>query len=157
MKRSLSVVVIFLLTLQLYGQNFQSPSEFLGYEIGTKFSRHHQVIDYFQHVAEQNTSRVQLMEYGKTNEGRRLMLGFISSEANMNNLETIRQNNLKNTGILDGSATNNDIAIVWLSYNVHGNEASSTEASMNTIYKLLTENSSYLENTVVIIDPCVNP
>lgn len=157
MKRSLSVVVIFLMTLQSFAQSFQSPSEFLGYEIGTKFSRHHQVVDYFEHAAEQNKSRVQLMEYGKTNEGRRLMLAFISSEANMKNLETIRQNNLKNTGILEGSASNNDIAIVWLSYNVHGNEASSTEAAMNTIHKLLTENSNYLENTVVIIDPCVNP
>src|SRR5690606_10558989 len=48
-------------------------------------------------------------------------------------------------------------AIVWLSYNVHGNESASTEASMQTIYDLLTSKSDYLENTVVIIDPCINP
>ena len=29
----------------------QSPKEFLGYELGTQFSRHHQVIDYVKHVA----------------------------------------------------------------------------------------------------------
>ena len=29
-------------------QGVQSPSEFLGYEHGTYFSRHHQVIDYFK-------------------------------------------------------------------------------------------------------------
>ena len=30
-----------------------------------------------------------------------------------------------------------DTAIVWLSYNVHGNESSSTEAAMKTLYKLV--------------------
>jgi hypothetical protein len=48
-------------------------------------------------------------------------------------------------------------AIVWLSYNVHGNEASSTEAAMATVYELITKKQAWLENTVVIIDPCVNP
>ncbi|MCP4910398.1 MAG: zinc carboxypeptidase, partial [Bacteroidetes bacterium] len=40
---------------------------------------------------------------------------------------------------------------------VHGNESSSTEASMKTLYLLLTKNSKFLENTIVIIDPCINP
>lgn len=33
----------------------------------------------------------------------------------------------------------------------------STEASMQTLYELLTEKQNWLENTVVIIDPCMNP
>ncbi len=138
-------------------QNIQSPSEFLGYEIGTQFSRHHQVVDYYKSVANTLPNQVKLEEYGKTNERRSLFLAYISSEANIKNLETIRENNLKNTGILEGTPTSTDIAIVWLSYNVHGNEASSTEASMLTLYKLLTERKDLLENTVVIIDPCINP
>lgn len=150
------VIIVCSLTLTM-AQNTQSPSDFLGYELGTKFSRHHQVVDYFKHIEANNASRVKLVQYGETYERRPLYVAYVTSEENMRNLETIRQNNLKNTGILEGSSTNNDIAIVWLSYNVHGNEASSTEASMLTIYKLLTENSSYLENTVVIIDPCINP
>ena len=138
-------------------QNLQSPKDFLGYELGTQFSRHHQVVDYFKHVALQMPSQVQLEKYGETNERRPLYVAYVSSEENIKNLETIRQNNLKNAGVLDGNSSSNDIAIVWLSYNVHGNEASSTEASMNTLYKLLTENQDWLKNTVVIIDPCINP
>ena len=84
-----------------------------------------------------------------------MYVAYVSSEENIKNLETIRQNNLKNAGVLDGNSSSNDIAIVWLSYNVHGNEASSTEASMNTLYKLLTEKQDWLKNTVVIIDPCI--
>jgi hypothetical protein len=138
-------------------QNINSPSEFLGYNLGSQFSRHHQVVDYFKSVANERPNEVKLEIYGKTNERRPLLLAYVSSEENINNLETIRENNLKNTGILEGSPTSTDVAIVWLSYNVHGNEASSSEASMLTLYKLLTEQKDLLENTVVIIDPCINP
>ncbi|MFD2916323.1 M14 family metallopeptidase [Psychroserpens luteus] len=157
MNKSFAFILAFVCSVSIFAQNLQSPSEFLGYDIGTKFSRHHQVLDYFEHVENQFPKQVKLEQYGETNERRKLMLAFVSSEENMKNLEQIRENNLKNAGILKGTSTTNDIAIVWLSYNVHGNEASSTEASMLTIYKLLTENADYLKNTVVIIDPCINP
>lgn len=138
-------------------QNLQSPSDFLGYDIGTQFSRHHRIIDYFKSVAETVPNNVKVKQYGTTNERRALVLAYVSSEENIKNLETIRENNLKNTGLLEGEPTNTDVAIVWLSYNVHGNEASSSEAAMLTLYKLLTERKDLLENTVVIIDPGINP
>ncbi len=154
---------ILLLTLTvfftLYKANSQvlSPKEHLGYEIGDQFSHHHEVVGYFQKL-DNTSSRVKLIEYGKTNEGRPLLLAFVSSEENIKNLESIRLDNLKRANIQDGSPSDNK-GIVWLSYNVHGNESSATEASMNTIYQLLSDKkfSSYLENTVVIIDPCINP
>ncbi|WP_158975980.1 M14 family metallopeptidase [Cellulophaga sp. L1A9] len=134
-------------------QNIKSPSEFLGYELGTEFSRHHEVVDYYTYLANTVSDRVLLKPYGKTNERRPLVLAYISSPENIKNIEAIRTNHLKNTK----GEGNAEIAIVWLSYNVHGNESVSTEASMQTIYELLTNKASYLENTVVIIDPCINP
>jgi len=150
------IVVIGSLSLTT-AQTISSPSEFLGYDLGTQFSRNHQVIDYFKTLKSQAPNQVKLKPYGKTNERRDLYLAFISSEANIKDLETIRENNLKNTGLLQGAPTNNDIAIVWLSYNVHGNEASSSEAAMLTAFKLLTEKQEFLKNTIVIIDPSMNP
>ena len=50
-----------------------------------------------------------------------------------------------------------NVAIVWLSYNVHGNESSGTEAAMQTAYELLTQQKELLKNTIVIMDPCLNP
>ena len=47
-------------------QQIQSPSEFLGYEIGTQFSRHHQVVDYFKHVESQMPNQVKMEKYGVT-------------------------------------------------------------------------------------------
>ncbi|WP_047547899.1 M14 family metallopeptidase [Psychroserpens sp. Hel_I_66] len=157
MQKSISLIFTLLISFSVLAQDLKSPSSFLGYEIGTKFSRHHQVVDYFEHVERQFSQYVKLEQYGETNERRPLVLAYISSEENMKNLEQIRESNLKNAGILDGTSNTKDVAIVWLSYNVHGNEASSTEASMLTIYKLLTEKQEYLKNTVVIIDPCINP
>ncbi|MGB5500120.1 MAG: M14 metallopeptidase family protein, partial [Maribacter sp.] len=140
-------------TITSLAQNIKSPSEFLGYELGTQFTRHHKVVDYYEYLALNASDRVQLQEYGKTNEQRPLLLAFISSADNMGNLENIRTEHIKST-TGESIATK---AIVWLSYNVHGNESVSTEASMQTIYELLTDKSSYLEKTVVIMDPCINP
>lgn len=158
MQKLLVILLIgFSFQTQLFSQNIQSPDAFLGYEIGTQFSRHHQVVDYFKAVKNTVPNQVQLEQYGTTNERRPLYLAYVSSEENIKNLKVIRENNLKNTGLLDGKPTSTDIAIVWLSYNVHGNEASSTEAAMLTLYKLLTAHKDLLKNTVVIIDPCINP
>ncbi|AFL81583.1 Zinc carboxypeptidase [Aequorivita sublithincola DSM 14238] len=153
MKRYFSI--LFLVFPVLVFAQLKAPSEFLGYEIGTQFSRHADVVSYFEHVSA-NSKMVKYFDYGKTNERRRLTYAVISSEENIANLEQIRTDNLKNIGVLDGSSSP-EKAIVWLSYNVHGNEASSSEAAMNTVYKLITEHSDWLENTVIIMDPGVNP
>lgn len=147
--------LVFLFFPFFVSAQLQSPDEFLGYELGTEFSRHHEVVAYFEHVAA-NSDMVNYYDYGKTYERRRLTYAVVSSAENIRNIEKIRTDNLKNIGLLDGSASP-DKAIVWMSYNVHGNEASSSEAAMNTLYKLITERSDLLQNAVIIIDPGVNP
>lgn len=145
----------FLFSILSVAQDLKSPEEFLGYQVGTQFSRHADVVAYFKYVAE-HSDWVTFDEYGKTNERRPLTYAVITTPENQANTETIRTNQLKNAGLTEGSASP-DKAIVWLSYNVHGNEASSTEASMLTLYELITTKKDWLQNTVVIIDPCVNP
>lgn len=135
-----------------FGQ-IQSPAEFLGYELGDSFTRHHKVVEYYQQLAAADPDRVVLEKYGETNEGRPLYLVFLGSKNSISNREQIRVNHLKT---LIGESTK-DYSIVWLSYNVHGNESVSTEASMKTAFELLTEKSHFLDNTLVIIDPCINP
>ncbi|MEH6513028.1 MAG: M14 metallopeptidase family protein [Maribacter arcticus] len=151
MKQILRFTLLFIPLFSL--AQLKSPSEFLGYELGTQFTSHHEVVDYYQYLAEAEPQRMKLIEYGKTNERRPLLLATISTKENMQNLEKIREEHMKG---LNGEGTP-DKAIVWLSYNVHGNESVSTEASMQTIYDLFTTKSSYLEDVVVLIDPCINP
>ena len=157
MKQTLVLFAFIFFSLQIIAQTVKSPQEFLGYEIGTRFTRHADVVRYFEHVA-QNSDLVEYQTYGETNEHRPLTYAVVSSTENLENLEEIRTNHLRNTGIEGGSYNAaNEKAIVWLSYNVHGNESSSTEASMKTLYELVTSKKELLDNTVVIIDPTVNP
>ncbi len=145
-------ICVFTVT-SLVAQSIQSPSEFLGYPIGTEFTRHHKVVEYFTYVSK-TLNNVVLEQYGETNERRPLYVSYISSPENIKNLEAIRTANKSQTQ--SGNSTN-ETAIVWMSYNVHGNEASSTEAAMQTLYELVTQKQAWLKNTVVIIDPCINP
>lgn len=147
----------------LHAQMIKSPQEFLGYPLGAKFTPHHQVVAYFRYVAATLPQQVSLVEYGKTYEGRPLLMAAVSSAKHMARLEEIRLNNLRLTGLLRDKVADvsNAPTLVWLSYNVHGNEASSTEVAMKMLYELLsgknTDAARYLEQTVALIDPCLNP
>ena len=146
--------------LSIQAQQLFSPSEFLGYPLGTQFTFHHQILDYVTYISE-NSDRVSIKKIGKSYEGRDLVLLFISTEKNQSQLETIRLNNLKRAKLVDGNADATMPIIVWLSYNVHGNEAVSSEAALQTLYELASTQDpvklQWLNETLVVMDPCLNP
>ncbi len=162
MRQLFTVIVLSFFAFPLFAQ-VQSPETFLGYKPGTRFTPHYQLVNYFRYVAQQVPSMMKIEEYGLTNEGRPLLLSYIASPSNLQNLEGIRKNNLELANVVGDQAavTGNTPAIVWLSYNVHGNEASSSEAAMLTLYALIDplnrNTKEWLKNLVVIIDPCLNP
>jgi hypothetical protein len=127
-----TTISILLFISSLYGNDIKSPAAFLGYELGDNFTFHHKVVSYFEHVSNAS-SNVKLISYGKTYEQRPLLVAVISSEENMSMIEDIRMDNLKRAGVIKGQTSNRKVGIVWLSYNVHGNEANSTEAAMKTL------------------------
>jgi Zinc carboxypeptidase len=65
----------------------KSPDEFLGYSLGSKFTPHFKIVNYFQQAAAAMPQQVKLQQYGQTYEGRPLYLAFVSSAANISNLE----------------------------------------------------------------------
>lgn len=141
--------------------NVKSPEVFFPFKYGEQFTPHHLLVDYFRHVAE-NHEQVILSEYGRTNEQRPLVWAIISSPENLANLEQIRTDNLKRAKLLEGKPSGSrPVAIVWLSYGVHGNEAGASESAIATLYEMVRPGNekmkTLLENTVVIIDPCINP
>ncbi len=160
MNKIYALIFLSLSIVKIGSSQTKSPEEYLGYALGDQFTRHHQVINYFNHIAN-NNANVKLIKYGETYEKRPLHLAIIASKENFSKLEEIRKDHLKAAGLIKGEASDNGIAIVWLSYNVHGNESVSTEVSMKTLYELINVNNQntkkWLENTIVIIDPCINP
>ena len=87
MRLLLHFFTIYLISVNSIAQNLKSPSEFLGYEIGTEFSRHNQVVDYFEYVTEKMDENVILKYYGETYERRPLVYAILSSKKNIMKLK----------------------------------------------------------------------
>ena len=91
-----------------------------------------------------------------------MILAYVSHKENIDRLSDIRTDNMKMTGLYDGNPLSaKPPAIVWLSCSVHGNEAAGSEAAPNILWKLVNpanmETKKWLENTLIIIDPSINP
>ena len=117
------------------------PAAFLpGYQ--QEFTPHHRLVDYF-HAVDAGSNRVLVEQYGLTYEGRPLIVAYVSSAQNIARLEELRLDHLRSVGALDGSGPKTPpLAVVWLSYSVHGNEAAGSEASPQVLYDLATAQAS---------------
>ncbi|MFC1728857.1 M14 family zinc carboxypeptidase [candidate division KSB1 bacterium] len=150
-----------------YDAGITRPQDFLGYDLGERFTFHHQMIAYYETIARES-DRVQFHEYGQTYEQRPLTYLIITSPENFTRLDEIRENNLKlaDPRMLASSEEAERIiqsnpSVAWLGYSVHGNEACSAEAALLTVYQLAAGTDrltlDLLQNLVVIIDPVLNP
>ena len=159
MRLIISLAALFMTSI-CHGQ-LMSPSEYFGYEVGAQFTPHHRLVDYFKHVAEESPL-VTIEEYGKTNEGRPLLVAYVTTENNQSDLDNYRKKNLQIAGIdKSDDLTVAAKSIVWLSFSVHGNEAAGSESAPSVLFELVepknAKTKSWLDNTIVIIDPSVNP
>ncbi|MCX6133573.1 MAG: M14 family metallopeptidase [Ignavibacteriales bacterium] len=144
-----------------------TPESVLGYEIGERFTTHASINAVFDKLVA-SSDRIRRVPYGETNEHRSLQVFIVSSPGNLGRLEEIRRANIRLTDPRTFQTKGEAEAImstlpviVYLSYGVHGNEASSPEAAMAVAYQLCagtdSRTQSILENAIVIIDPNVNP
>jgi hypothetical protein len=144
-----------------FNENIPSPQKFLGYGIGEHHTRHDLIVAYLEKLAEVS-ERATIHQYGKTHEGRKLVMLTLTTPENLSNLETIKQSHLAFTDPTKSVSNYDDVPIfINLAYNVHGNEPSSSEAALLTAYTFAASNNpqilSYLKNAVLFIDPTINP
>ena len=144
----------------ILSSNLLTPKEFLGYELGDKFSFHHDAVAYFRYVSNA-VNHIDLVQYGETYEGRPLIASIIKHPDNRQSLEDIRKSHLASSGLITQKTPKSELAVVWLSYSVHGNESSSMEAAIKTLHSFANLKNQtqiqWLEKVVLIIDPCLNP
>jgi len=137
-----------------------TPEAFLGYPIGSYLTRHDQVVAYFRQL-EKVSDRVHVESIGKTYEQREQVIVTITSAANYQKLEQIRQEHLSQIDPAKPVLGNSAPIIINLGYGVHGNETSSTETSLLTGYFLAASNDAetekWLSESVIFIDPSLNP
>ncbi|MEC9372603.1 MAG: hypothetical protein VYC34_02120, partial [Planctomycetota bacterium] len=71
-----------------FDEAIPSPEEFLGYPLGTHFTRHHEQTAYLE-ALDEASDRVTMERYGFTHQRRPLHIVTISSPANMARLDEI--------------------------------------------------------------------
>ena len=177
MRRLLAVLTVFLgLTLGVLGAPALAQSmvqgsfrtevptleQVVGHRSGTQISSPEQAVQYLRALAEAEPTRMRLIEYGRSWEGRPLVYAVISSPANMARIEAVRADLAQLGQGTAPSALANVLPVTWLGYGVHGDEISSTDAALAVAYHLIASQGDaavdrILTNTVVVIDPSQNP
>lgn len=154
------IYITFCFLSVLMTAQIKSPEEFLP-NYGKQVTYYHQVENYFNHLVA-NSNQIKHHQYGVTHQERNLNVYFISAPENLENLEAIRKNHLYEIGLYptkDNSIS--DKNIIWLSFNVHGNEIGALESSLSIVYELLNPKNetiqNWLQDIIVIFDPCLNP
>ena len=146
-----------------YNRSIPKPEEIIGHQIGTSHTRTDQVVDYFEALASRS-NRIILNDHALTHEGRRLIHAIVTHPDNHENLEIIREGNLKlsdKPNSMSDQDLNKMPLVAYLGFSIHGDEASGTEASLLLLYHLAAGSGKQiddiLKNTVLIIDPMFNP
>lgn len=151
-----------------YNTEIPGFEQTLGYEVGTVISSHAQTKQYFQALQTARPEQIRLFSYGQTWEDRELFYAIIGSAQNIQRLDAIQRgmkqlSDPRRTDAAQAAELVQQLpASAWLSYAVHGNEISSTDAAMMTAYHLLAADQDpvvqdILANTLVFIDPIQNP
>lgn len=135
-------------------------TEVVGHEPGERITSPDEANRYLQALVEAAPERVRMVQYATSWEGRPLHYLLISSPQNMARIDAIQADLAT---IAAGRAGNGDaLPVTWLTYGVHGNEISSTDAALMTAYHLLAAQGdprveAILTQSIVALDPMQNP
>jgi hypothetical protein len=137
-----------------------------GHNFGERITQHHQAMQYLERLAAASP-RVTLVRMGQSWERRDLVMAVVTAPENHARLEEIRQNSLRladprGTSSADAEAIiSNQPVVTWYGGSIHGFELSGTEGVLKLLEHLTTRNDpatmEVLRNTVVLIDPMLNP
>lgn len=144
-----------------------APREHFGFNPGDdyKLANYTEIVSYFQKLDE-SSERMTMKEIGKSSEGRPIYVAFISSEANLKDLERIREVNQR---LALGLATKEQAAalaatgkaVVWIDSGLHATEVAPVQHAPHLAYRMLTDESDEVrrirENVILMQVPVINP
>jgi hypothetical protein len=150
-------------------QTVPTPDAVLGFRPGADFhlASYDQALDYFQRL-DAASDRVQLIEVGRTSEGRAWYMAVISSAENLANLARYREIALRlahPAGLGDDEAkalAREGRAIVHIDQGLHATEVAAAQQAIQLAYDLVTGDSdpeivAILDNVILMLWFSINP
>ncbi len=143
-----------------YDKTIPTPEQFFGQEMGEWHLSQNQILCYMQEIAKVS-DRAIISEYARSWENKALVQVVFTSAKNQKNLDELKQLHKKHADP-DEDISNSDVPlVVSLTYGVHGNESSGPNSAVLIAYYLAAAEGDkidkLLENTIVLVDPCLNP
>ena len=146
-----------------------TPESVLGFRVGDDFklASYDQSIEYFK-ALDAASDRVQLMQVGRTSEGRDWYIAFISSPENLARLEEYRQISQRLAhpdGMTDEEArelARTGKAIVAIDGGLHATETAHAQHTIQLAYDIVTEKEgdegrAILDDVILLLWPSINP
>jgi hypothetical protein len=145
-----------------------APEEFFGHKIGANRTvlDWSKVVDYFQ-ALDAGSDRVKVMEYGRSTEGRPMIVAVISAPETLKKLDRYQQIQKK---LVDPRATSPEEAlklvaegktVVMITCSVHATEIASSHAAIEFAHRLATAKDAraqnILNNVILLLAPSINP
>ncbi|MCG8607078.1 M14 family metallopeptidase [bacterium] len=158
--------VLVLFVSHLLGQ-IPHPKDIYGFTPGDdyKLATYDQMLEYYKRLDEAS-NRVQMREIGKSVLGRPLLLLFLSTEENLQQLERWRSvsEQLARARIDEETArrlAKEGKSITWIDGGLHATEVAHAQMTSLLAYKIVTEETPEMqkirENTIVLLMPVMNP
>jgi hypothetical protein len=142
-----------------------TPKDILGYHVGEpkRLTYWADQQKYYRALEQAAPGRIKTTVIGKTEEGREIMVVYVTSEANLKNLEQNRQNlkKLADPRGLSGTEIQTLVATTKPHYNLsgglHSGETNPPEMLLELAYRLVASEESYIQkirdNVIVSIIP----
>jgi hypothetical protein len=168
MKRALVLAAVLAFAATALTAAPPTPSQFLKLDIGKDrvLADYRQIAAYFGELAK-TSPRVKVETLGKTTLGEPMIMAVISSEANMKNLERIREVSRRLAdprGLTDAqldALIHEGKSIALVTCNIHSSEIASSQMAMEWAHALATatdaETKGRLDNVVLLLVPSLNP
>ncbi len=173
-KRSPACIISILLALVFsdsalaQSQPITSPETFFGFRMGAdrKLARWDKLVEYYK-LLERQSPKVKVVDMGPTTMGNPFLVLFISSPANLAQLEQLKQINarLSDPRGVPESEIRRFVAqgkvVMVQSMGLHSSEVAASQMAAELIHDLVRrtdeETTRILDNTIAIMIPCFNP
>jgi hypothetical protein len=145
-----------------------APAEVIGFEPGDDYrlADYDQLLGYYEHLAAAS-DRVEMLEIGRTTQGRPMVLLVISDAANLAELERWRDISVRlgrAEGLTDGEArvlAREGKVVVWIDAGLHSTEVAHSQFAPHLAYHVATDEADETrrirDGVILLLMPLMNP